>query len=372
MDDELCDAEVTPSNTSSYATSIVTTLPLDARSHDPKLEVPEGKIPERPGSSLRSKCSDTCHVGGENVSPNQNFSNVAFEEPDVPKFLNVNTNPMKASQVSFHSTSTQSRQTSQVSFRSTSMQSCQTNQRHQDDNEPRAVVDLDHIDPRSIHLPTTSLNNDGRKDPLTTIADPGWICGTEGEFLGGQSLADQCSSTSRSSTFRNKNLVDTSNGPHNFRKIMSSIHPSKTRGPQQLKPSEMRQDLGDEFEPYPQKSKRLEVPQQNAVGHRKTSSGLSAAFFGAIHSVKSAGPSSSVKADHSQASRSRWSRLSNRSSNLSDAPHQVSRESDFVLSSASHKATTDRGLQRRRILGELISSETGYISDLKILAHVCL
>ncbi len=359
MIDESCFADVS-ANESLCDVSMAPVLPLDARSHDPNSKTSKVKLSKSPGSSFRSKSSGVCHVGSENVSPNQIFSHVALEKPNERNFPAVHAKTQKLSNGSICMT---------IKLPSA------THPGQKQDVDLTAGVDQERSNPESIHLSATSLHNREQKTSVTEIDESSLNYNSDEESLAGHSSAENYSSNSRSSTPINKpSKVITNKPPPNFKRVLSSIRSAKLRGPQHLISNEMRQDLGDEFEPSPEELRSLQVPkQQGAAGHRKTSSGLSSVLFGVFNSVASAGSSSSVKSGHQKPPLppSRWSKLSHRSSTLSDAPNHTSRANDRGLASASHKATIDRALQRRRILGEFVSSETGYISDLNILAHVC-
>ena len=60
----------------------------------------------------------------------------------------------------------------------------------------------------------------------------------------------------------------------------------------------------------------------------------------------------------------------NRSSRLSTSNLRFSTDSDRPQTSALDEAARNRGLKRRQIIDELLSSEEGYVADLKVLTYV--
>ena len=111
------------------------------------------------------------------------------------------------------------------------------------------------------------------------------------------------------------------------------------------------------------------APNERFV-HKKSSSGSS---FGFVTAVKSASIS---LASFSVAPRSRKTGISSRhqrTDRSSRASHggRHSEDSSFLARGAvMDQAVTNRLLQRRRVLEELISTEESYIADVKFLAHV--
>ena len=161
--------------------------------------------------------------------------------------------------------------------------------------------------------------------------------------------------------------------PHGFKRMMSTFRPRRFSGPQHLKASEERSDLGDEFEPPLDSSVDLDIAKHTGTsGHRKTSSWSSNGFVGGVKSTTSGLSSSSATARSHKSHWSRLSRFGKGGSRLSDASNRRSLESTRGSSPIMDKAAIHRALQRRKVIGELIASETGYIADLKILTHVRL
>jgi hypothetical protein len=112
------------------------------------------------------------------------------------------------------------------------------------------------------------------------------------------------------------------------------------------------------------------APNQKSV-HKKSSSGSS---FGFVTAVKSASIS---LASFSIAPRSRRTGISSRHhrtdrSSKTSQGGRLSEDSSFLARGAvMDQAVTNRLLQRRRILEEIISTEENYIADVKFLTNVC-
>ena len=106
-------------------------------------------------------------------------------------------------------------------------------------------------------------------------------------------------------------------------------------------------------------------------GHRKASSWSSNGF---VTAVKSAAPSlgqDSPSQRSEKGSRLRFFRRSNRNSRSSDATQRASIDSNNDIARVVDEAAYNRAVQRRKIIEEILTSEEGYINDLKVLAHVC-
>ena len=348
------------SNGSHCSLDKANTPPWDVRSLDPKVKTVNIKSSKRPGTFAEARPRGATPVGGENVSPNPRTASVALRKPSQRKPSGIDVKPRKLSDDSGCIITDQPSPT-------------YPEQEHGTDLNARA--DQDQFYRNSTLLSVANPDNEEGQLPAIEADEDIIMYVSDGESLAEPcSIADHSSNSPASILISKSPMVNASTAPQNFNTTVSSLRSAKLRETQHLVPSEMRQDLGDQFEPSSDEVKKLKLPQQQkAVGHRKTSSGLSSVLLSVFNTVASAGSSSSGKSGHQkhQPSRSRWSKLSDRSDTLSDAPNHVSPENDRGFASASHKATIDRALQRRRILGELISSETGYISDLRILAHVC-
>lgn len=107
--------------------------------------------------------------------------------------------------------------------------------------------------------------------------------------------------------------------------------------------------------------------------HRQSSSGSSFGFVEAVKTASASLASTSVFARSRQNSMrsSRAHTHTDRSSRASGCSHRCSEDSCGLDKPHSlDKATVERSLQRRRILEELISTEEGYIGDVRFLMNV--
>lgn len=166
-------------------------------------------------------------------------------------------------------------------------------------------------------------------------------------------------------------IVITSTPPKTLKRFVGSIRRRRFNGPRHLVCSEERQDLGNEFEPRLKNSEHLEIPPPHEYGrHRKTSSGFSSTFLTSHKSPVTDPSSSSGNISSQKNQRSHLSRFSKRSSRLSSNTKRSSLDSDDECKTTSLKSSVHRALQRRRIIAELIDSESGYLVDLRILTYV--
>ena len=116
----------------------------------------------------------------------------------------------------------------------------------------------------------------------------------------------------------------------------------------------------------------LDTPHtQNKPAHKKSSSGSS---FGFVTAVKSASIS---LASFSVAPRSRRTGISSRqqrtdrSSKASNVGPRLSEDSSYIARGiVIDQAVTNRQLQRRRVIEEIISTEESYVADIKFLMTV--
>lgn len=111
---------------------------------------------------------------------------------------------------------------------------------------------------------------------------------------------------------------------------------------------------------------------QRRFGHCKSLSGSSSGFITAVKSASISLASISIvtRSRGNTAWSSRPDHRTDRSSHASGAVGRFSEESCFDWAPAVDRAVTERSLQRRRILEELISTEESYISDLRFLMNV--
>ncbi|KAL1878771.1 hypothetical protein Daus18300_002047 [Diaporthe australafricana] len=129
----------------------------------------------------------------------------------------------------------------------------------------------------------------------------------------------------------------------------------------------------DEPMPRPFSSNGLPGKPNGTCHHRQSSSGSS---FGFVETVKTA--SASLASGSIFARSRRNSMMSSRSKTHTDLSSRASMSSNRCSEDSAgldkphvlDKATLERSLQRRRILEELISTEEGYIGDVRFLMNV--
>ena len=153
-------------------------------------------------------------------------------------------------------------------------------------------------------------------------------------------------------------------GIHTFRKLANVFGPKPV---QKLTPRRERWTLDDFAELKPAKVDALE--QGRREGHQKASSW---AAFGFVTTARRAAANAGKPHVGPWAHRKSKSRFlkSNESSRLSNVANESPVESARKIAEDLEHAAGDRAVQRRRIIEELISSEEGYIADLKVLLHV--
>ncbi|KAI3397878.1 hypothetical protein diail_10279 [Diaporthe ilicicola] len=129
----------------------------------------------------------------------------------------------------------------------------------------------------------------------------------------------------------------------------------------------------DDPMPRPFSSNGLQDKPNGASHHRQSSSGSS---FGFVETVKTASASLATGSIFARSRRN--SMLSSRSKTHTDLSSRASMSSNRCSEDSAgldkphvlDKATVERSLQRRRILEELISTEEGYIGDVRFLMNV--
>lgn len=106
--------------------------------------------------------------------------------------------------------------------------------------------------------------------------------------------------------------------------------------------------------------------------HRQSSSGSSFAFVSAVRSASASLASvSAVARSRKTITRSQGFSVTERSSRASMTGPRASEDSSFLEShSLADLAAIERSLQRRKVLEELISTEEGYIGDIRFLMNV--
>ena len=154
---------------------------------------------------------------------------------------------------------------------------------------------------------------------------------------------------------------------HPFKTWMGTVHMIRNQ-PRPLTVRKDRWPLEESDEDRPANSKARE-PRESS-GHQKASSWASSGF---VTAVKAAAASLGPPSLGPQSQRSETHRLfkTKRSSKQSSSPNQVSGSSSQASTQVMDEAALNRGIHRRKVLEELISSEKSYVDDLKVLDTVC-
>lgn len=164
-------------------------------------------------------------------------------------------------------------------------------------------------------------------------------------------------------------IIVTDAAIHPIKRFIGNLRSNKSMRKVSLSVRKERWSLDDFDEIKPDD---LSVSHQRRLGgHKKTSSWASDGFVAAVKSAALGIGSPSILPQSQKGQKSRFLRRSmNRSSMVATGPNRISMDSTHNSVPMFDAAACDRAVQRRKILDELISSEEGYINDLKILAHV--
>lgn len=116
-----------------------------------------------------------------------------------------------------------------------------------------------------------------------------------------------------------------------------------------------------------------EIEAMRRYGHRKSASSSSSAFITAVKSASiSLGSVSVIARSRRNTGRSSRYARTDRSSRASMSGARLSDESSRLDIAIDDQGVTERSMQRRRILEELISTEESYIGDIRFLMSVLL
>lgn len=129
-----------------------------------------------------------------------------------------------------------------------------------------------------------------------------------------------------------------------------------------------------QFEPFPEYSEySFRDDALSRDGHRKSSSGSSFGFVAAVRSASvSIASASIITRPRRHTARSSLHGRTDLSSRGSISGPRFSEDSTcFERTISNDPAVTERLLQRRRILEEIINTEESYIGDVKFLMNVC-
>lgn len=154
---------------------------------------------------------------------------------------------------------------------------------------------------------------------------------------------------------------------HPLRRWISTLRRKSSKNIGSLKARRERWSLDDFEEPA---CNRPSLHRRQTISsHRKTASWASSGLVEAVKSAK-AGLGTLSVAPPGRKNRKSILRSSDNSSRISHSGNRTSTESDHASTHLIDEAALARGIQRRRTLEELVSSEESYISDLKVLVNV--
>lgn len=167
----------------------------------------------------------------------------------------------------------------------------------------------------------------------------------------------------RPSAKETETAAPTTNG---LRRWMSTLRPKPSKSIETLKVRRERWSL-DDFEERP--LPRISLSQRGTTNsHRRASSSSSSGVVEAMKSAKLG--LGSLTGAHSSRRKKSILRSSDVSSRVTRSGNRTSMDSGHGSISHIDEAACTRGIQRRRTLEELVSSEESYISDLKVLVNV--
>ncbi|KAL7938941.1 hypothetical protein V8C35DRAFT_328821 [Trichoderma chlorosporum] len=153
-----------------------------------------------------------------------------------------------------------------------------------------------------------------------------------------------------------------------FHKWMRTIHRRA-----QHRPTRSEESIGF-LQPTFDHDVHSRITHWRRTHHRQSSSGSSFAFVSAVRSASASLASVSVSAvarSRRNAPRSQGFSTTERSSRASISGPRASEDSGLLENhSLADLAAMERSLQRRRVLEELISTEEGYIGDIRFLMNV--
>ena len=154
---------------------------------------------------------------------------------------------------------------------------------------------------------------------------------------------------------------------HPFRRWMSTLHRRKQYQPKTVQPRVERWALDDSDMPP---TEDVALTDQRISRHKKSSSFASSGFVTAVKSASISLATLSVAPHSRKARRSTLIRSSHRSSRLSQSLYRPSMDASSSSVRIIDEAARERAIKRRRILEELLSTEEGYVADLKVLVNV--
>lgn len=177
-----------------------------------------------------------------------------------------------------------------------------------------------------------------------------------------RSIRDQ--ENSRPSSMMTKTTMLTT---HSLKRWISTLRRKNSKNIEPLKVRQERWSLDDFEEPGSARPSLLR--RQTINSHRKTSSWSSSGFAEVVKLAR-AGLNTLNVAPPGRRNRKSILRSSDISSRVSHSGNRTSTDSGHGSTYLIDEAAWARGIQRRRTLEELVSSEESYISDLKVLVNV--
>ena len=154
---------------------------------------------------------------------------------------------------------------------------------------------------------------------------------------------------------------------HPFRRWMSTLHRRNIQRRKTVQPRTERWCLNDSDKPA--YGKPL-MTDQNVSQRKKSSSFSSSGFVSAVKSASISLATLSVAPHSRKGRRSTLIRSSNRSSWVSNSLYRPSMDKSSSSVQIVDEASRERAIKRRQILEEMMTSEEGYVADLKALVNV--
>lgn len=151
-----------------------------------------------------------------------------------------------------------------------------------------------------------------------------------------------------------------------FKRWISHLRPESLKHKKTLVRSAKRWPL--EESPKKQNVPSPERVRDHMSGHKKSHSGSSAGFVGAVKAVAMSRQTSTPGSRKSR--RSNLFSRSNRNSRISEDQVQSPIDRPRDSSNSLDEAALARSVQRQKTMEELLESEASYVTDLKVLIHV--
>jgi hypothetical protein len=162
-------------------------------------------------------------------------------------------------------------------------------------------------------------------------------------------------------SFANRSLPVESEIP--FKKWVSTIH---------RRAGQRRKTVSCDTHDISMKKDYLDSPRtQRKSEHKKSSSGSSFGFVSAMKSASISLASISIAPRSRRTAASSRNHKTDRSNNASYTARLSEDSSYLARGVVIDQAVTNRQLQRRRVLEEIISTEESYLADVKFLMNVC-